>query len=272
MSQQLRSTGILDAYEKLLTNIYQNGWPGDKSIFNYAAEEILRYGSKHQQEFKGIIGKEIEKKSRVIGGTLDIQQRNDTPKNIISMKRDPNKPLRVKNNIDLSIFDKPRVQLSRSIKDSDKIRDSKKEEDFLQLNFQKPKKKEIILADNPDFTLDKKYYEEEFEKPPEQDEDLLKMSMKSGHRGIDAEPAINLSQSNYQNNEALGANASQLVYKDDSIYQKNEELDETHRQSQLMNMVNDKSLDDGINIHDSKFRKFSEEILNFWLSVWIYFS
>lgn len=193
MSQKLRSSGILEAYEKLLTNIYQNGWPGDKSIYNHAAEEILRYGSKHQQEFKGVIGKEIEKKSRAINATLDIQSQEPTPKNIISMERDPNAPPRARNHLDLSIFDKPRVQLSKSIRDSQVIRDSRKEDEALPLNFSKPDKKDIILTDNPDFNLDKNYYEQEFKKPPEEDEDLLRMSMKSGHKPIDRDAELHMS-------------------------------------------------------------------------------
>lgn len=218
MSQQLRSTGILEAYENLLTSIYQNGWPGDKSIHSYAAEEILRYGNKYQQEFKGVIGKELEKKSRVINATLDIQPQEGTPKNIISMERDPKKAPRVKNHLDLSIFDKPRVQLSRSIKDSQVLRDSQKENDFLPLNFTKPEKKEIVLAGGPDLNVDRQYYQQEFEKPPEEDEDLLRMSMKSGHPHLDIDPAD-------------GNQTPSETYRKDQI------LDDTHRQSQLQGQM-----------------------------------
>uniref|UniRef100_A0A7S3KSM8 Uncharacterized protein n=1 Tax=Euplotes crassus TaxID=5936 RepID=A0A7S3KSM8_EUPCR len=134
------------------------------------------------------------------------------------MKRDPNRPLRVKNNIDLSIFDKPRVQLSKSLRGSEVIRDSVKEDDFLPLNFTKPAKKEIILTDNPDFTVDKQYYQEEFQKPPEEDEDLLQMSMKSGHPQLDDDPIFNTKQPS-------------------DIYTKDQILDETHRQSQLLGQM-----------------------------------
>lgn len=62
----LKSTGVIGAYQKLLTNLYSNGWPKEKGLFNYCADEILRHGSQYQKEFKGIIGKEYEKKTRMI--------------------------------------------------------------------------------------------------------------------------------------------------------------------------------------------------------------
>ena len=128
MSQYLRSTGVLEAYEKVLTSMYTNGWPGDRSIYNYAAEEILRYGSQFQQEFKGVIGKEFEKKARAILDTKDIPEKETTPKNIISVRRNPIE-VKSKNSLDLTIFDKPRVQLSKSSKGAEKLRDTQKEEE-----------------------------------------------------------------------------------------------------------------------------------------------
>jgi hypothetical protein len=232
MSQYLRSCGILEAYEKLLTTLYCNGWPADRSIFNYSAEEILRYGSKFQQEFKGVIGKELEKKAKVIYDTKDMPKEEPKPKNIISVKRDPIE-VKSKNSLDLSIFDKPRVQLSRSSKGTDKFRESQKEDDFLQLNLTKPTKKGIILADDPDFTLDRDYYQSEFQRPPEEDEDLLRFSMKSGHRSLDAEPVINTH--------------THLDEEEEQVYRKNAKYDDTHKEPQLKGRIN-KSQDSGVNI------------------------
>ena len=62
-TQYLKSTGILDAYEKTLAQLYSKGWPKEQSLYNHVADEILRYGSRYQQEFKGIVGKDIEKKT-----------------------------------------------------------------------------------------------------------------------------------------------------------------------------------------------------------------
>jgi len=229
MTQYLRSTGLLEAYEKLLTSMYTNGWPGDRSIYDYSAEEILRYGSKFKQEYKGVIGKEFEKKARAILDTKDEEDvKEPTPKNIISVRRDPIE-LNSKNSLDLNIFDKPRVQLARSSKEGAKLRETAKENEFLQLDLTKPQKKEIIMSDDPDFTLDKDYYKSEFQKPPEQDEDLLKMSMKSGHKDLDADPVINTS--------------SHL----NSSYDKNEAFDDTQRRSQLDGIINN-SQEDGVNI------------------------
>ena len=190
MSQYLRSWGLLEAYEKLMTGMYVNGWPGDRSIYSYAAEEILRYGSKYQQEFKGVIGKEFEKKTRVIEDTYEGTAA-EKPKSIVSVKRNPIE-VKSKNSLDLSIFDKPRVQLSRSSKATDRLRESKKDEDeFLQLNLTKPEKRDIIMADEPDFTLDKNYYEEEFQRNPENDEDLIRFSLKASHRDLEQDVELN---------------------------------------------------------------------------------
>lgn len=233
MSQYLRSWGILEAYEKLLTSLYTNGWPGDRSIYSYSAEEILRYGSKFQQEFKGVIGKEFEKKAKAIYQTKEEpEKKEDKPKNLISVRRDPIE-VKSKNSLDLSIFDKPRVQLSRSSKGTDRFRTSNNEDDFVQLNLTKPEKKEIILGDDPDFTVDKEYYESEFQKAPEEDEDLLRLSMTKGHRNLEPDPVINTS--------------SQFVHNDDKSYQKQAVLDDTHNEGQLKGKIN-QSQDDAVNI------------------------
>ena len=58
--------GILSAYEKVLTSLYSNGWPADKKIFEFTADEILRHGSQFKQDFKGIIGKDFDKKRGLI--------------------------------------------------------------------------------------------------------------------------------------------------------------------------------------------------------------
>lgn len=225
--------------------MYANGWPGDRSIYTYAAEEVLRYGSKFQQEFKGVIGKEFEKKAKVILDTKDTPAADPSPKNIISVRRNPIE-VKSKNSLDLSIFDKPRVQLSRSSKGAEKLRDSRKEEDFLELNFTKPEKKGIVLAENPDFTVDKDYYEQEFQKPPEEDEDLLRFSMKSEHKRLDPDPVVNTS--------------SVLMNDDKDSYHKNEEFDDTHKQSQLMGHMH-ASQDDGVNIgnDDASNEQYSQD-------------
>ena len=122
-SQYLKQTGILDCYEKLLTQLYSKGWPEEKSIFNHAADEILRYGSKFQSDFKGIIGKDFEKRTR------KIYETKEEPENDLKIERsrlvfDHEYALKRGNFIlkskssatdtqkkvyDLSIFDQPRV-------------------------------------------------------------------------------------------------------------------------------------------------------------------
>jgi len=45
-----------------LTSLYANGWPADKKLYEFVADEILRHGSQFKQNFKGIIGNDFEKK------------------------------------------------------------------------------------------------------------------------------------------------------------------------------------------------------------------
>jgi hypothetical protein len=39
-----------------------NGWPSDKSIFDYAAYELLKWGAEHKDEYRGLTGKNYEKR------------------------------------------------------------------------------------------------------------------------------------------------------------------------------------------------------------------
>ena len=50
-TQFLRATGILDAYESVVEQLVTNGWPSDKTIFDHAAYELLKWHSEHKEEY-----------------------------------------------------------------------------------------------------------------------------------------------------------------------------------------------------------------------------
>jgi hypothetical protein len=43
-----------------------NGWPSDKSIFEHAAYELLKWAAEHKDEYRGLVGRSIEKRSDLI--------------------------------------------------------------------------------------------------------------------------------------------------------------------------------------------------------------
>ena len=48
-THRLKSSGILDAYETVLRELILNGWPGDKSIFDHAAYQVLKFENEHKE-------------------------------------------------------------------------------------------------------------------------------------------------------------------------------------------------------------------------------
>ena len=43
-----------------------NGWTSDKSIFEHAAYELLKWAGEHKDEYRGLVGRNIEKRSDLI--------------------------------------------------------------------------------------------------------------------------------------------------------------------------------------------------------------
>lgn len=43
-----------------------NGWPSDKSVFDHAAYELLKWSSEHKDEYRGLVGRSVEKRSDLI--------------------------------------------------------------------------------------------------------------------------------------------------------------------------------------------------------------
>jgi len=46
----LKATGLLDAYEDVVSKMIEDGWPSDKSIFDHAAYLLLKYKVDHEEE------------------------------------------------------------------------------------------------------------------------------------------------------------------------------------------------------------------------------
>lgn len=67
----MKSTGILDAYEHVISSMITDGWPSEKSIFEHAAYELLKWASEHKDEFRGLVGRSMEKKSDLIFASRD---------------------------------------------------------------------------------------------------------------------------------------------------------------------------------------------------------
>jgi len=50
-TQFLRGTGLLDAYEDVIDRLVSTGWPSDKTVFEHAAYELLKWHSNHREEY-----------------------------------------------------------------------------------------------------------------------------------------------------------------------------------------------------------------------------
>lgn len=48
-----------------------SGWPNDKSVFEHAAYELLKWASEHKDEYRGMVGRSIEKRSDLIFASRD---------------------------------------------------------------------------------------------------------------------------------------------------------------------------------------------------------
>jgi hypothetical protein len=48
-----------------------NGWPAEKSIFEHAAHEILNWASENKDNYRGLVGRSLEKRSDLIFASRD---------------------------------------------------------------------------------------------------------------------------------------------------------------------------------------------------------
>lgn len=50
-TQFLRATGLLDAYEAVIESLVSNGWPSERSLYDHASDELLRWHAEHKDEY-----------------------------------------------------------------------------------------------------------------------------------------------------------------------------------------------------------------------------
>jgi len=67
----LKTTGILDAYEHVIGSMIANGWPSDKTIFEHAAYEVLKWAADNKDNYRGLVGRNLEKKQDAILASRD---------------------------------------------------------------------------------------------------------------------------------------------------------------------------------------------------------
>lgn len=61
----------MDAYEHVINTMVANGWPSDKTIFDYAAYELLKWSAEHKDEYRGLVGRNHERRSDLIYASRD---------------------------------------------------------------------------------------------------------------------------------------------------------------------------------------------------------
>ena len=49
----------------------KNGWPSDKSIFEHAAYEVLKWAADNKDSYRGMVGRNMEKKQDAIFASRD---------------------------------------------------------------------------------------------------------------------------------------------------------------------------------------------------------
>ncbi len=89
----------MDAYEHVINSMISNGWPADKSIFEHAAYEILNWSSDNRDNYRGLVGRSIEKRSDLIFASRDnipevgkYRNMTDIEKHRIEMHENANDP------------------------------------------------------------------------------------------------------------------------------------------------------------------------------------
>ena len=48
-----------------------NGWPSDKSVFEHASYEILKWGQENKDQYRGLVGRSLERKQDIIFASRD---------------------------------------------------------------------------------------------------------------------------------------------------------------------------------------------------------
>lgn len=187
----LKTTGILDAYEHTISTMIKNGWPSDKSIFDHAAYEILKWSSENKDSYRGLVGRNMEKKQDAIFASRDNipelsqykmmqemeRHRADVASDIKSFSRPEKIQLKSRkqynlstNKLDVSIFqfrDRPIFKKQKEevplspIMNQQSIRSTIDNGGIEELRNTRPQKKPLARVQKTDFSIDESVYKDQ---------------------------------------------------------------------------------------------------------------
>ena len=232
----LKSTGIFDAYEHVINQMILSGWPSDKSVFEHAAYELLKWASEHKDEYRGIVGRSIEKRSDLIFASRDnipelgeYRKSQDYEKYAIDTESKPfglGQKFQIKsrkhynltqNKLDISIFEFKDRPLFRK-RDGTLAETTKKESVTMgevKLQTTKPSKSSMAKVDDTSFQVNR--YDEQDEKQ-EVDIDrsrinaskyLHQASIKKQSMTPAGDESINMREDDQERREESGINIGQ---------------------------------------------------------------
>ncbi|CDW82267.1 UNKNOWN [Stylonychia lemnae] len=212
-----------------------NGWPSDKSIFEHAAYEILKWASENKDSYRGLVGRSIEKRSELIFASRDnipelgqYRQMHDIERHKMEMEKEIKdiagvQKIQLKskrsfaltqNKLDLSIFqfkDRPLFQKKSAIQ----VPNSGK----VELLITKPKKVPLERVQDTSFTILQRdnIIEEQEQKQEEKSRSLLKSQQSEGQRSVNR--SINIAQ----DERSIGNNSQLNERQQDDSFQRDDD-------------------------------------------------
>ena len=186
----LKTTGILDAYEHTISTMIKNGWPSDKSIFDHAAYEVLKWSAENKDSYRGLVGRNMEKKQDAIFASRDNipelsqykmmqemeRHKADVANDIKSFSRPERIQLKSRkqynlstNKLDVSIFQfrdrpifkKPKEEIPPSPVLNQSIRSTIDNGGLEELKNTRPQKKPLAKVQKTDFSIDESVYKDQ---------------------------------------------------------------------------------------------------------------
>jgi hypothetical protein len=166
-----------------------NGWPSDKTIFEHAAYEVLKWAADNKDSYKGLVGRNLERKQDAIFASRDnipelsqykMQQelerhKAEVAEDISKSKGAERIQLKSRkqytlttNKLDVSIFhfrDRPIFKKREPspppmVNNTSIYRDSADKGGFDEIRGTKPTKKPLQRVEETDFTLQDDLYKE----------------------------------------------------------------------------------------------------------------
>lgn len=188
-TKYLKTTGIMDAYEHVISTMIVNGWPQDKSIFEHAAYEVLKWAAEHKDNYRGLVGRNLGKKQDLIMSSRDnipelsqYKMQQEMERHKLDVAQDIHTFAKVEkiqlksrkqhtltsNKLDVSIFqfrDRPIFKKTREPSPPPPVRGSIARESadrggFDDIKQTRPTKKDLAKVQETDFTIDERAYKE----------------------------------------------------------------------------------------------------------------